>query len=215
MSFRVRLAICFTILAGCTPAQAMTFRIVAIDDPDWCGRKCPLGIAAEGLISRATPDEFEAFARAHVRDKNVLVLLNSDGGNVVASMRLGHTIRRIGANTAVAANSEGADGRAQFAAGRCFSACVYALMGGVKRVVPPGSFAGVRRMFADVPGGGLGLFQERRNDNGSMRELLESYAETMGVDRGLVASAESQQSADIRILTPQEIAQWRLGSNRF
>ncbi|MFM9152903.1 MAG: hypothetical protein ACKOPC_04745, partial [Methylocystis sp.] len=31
--------------------------------------------------------------------------------------------------------------------GRCYSACVYALMGGSRRVIPPESRVGVHRMF--------------------------------------------------------------------
>ena len=108
-------------------------------------------------------------------------------------MELGRVFRKVGAATVVARAVADSDGRSHLAAGRCFSACVYALMGGRKRVVPAQSLVGVHRMFAleagaDPAGGGGGT--RRRFDNGDMRSTLSRYSQAMGVSRELIATAE-------------------------
>jgi hypothetical protein len=37
----------------------------------------------------------------------------------------------------------------------------------------------------------------------------------MGVSRDLINTAESTPSDSLRVLSAREVAQWRLGSNRF
>lgn len=205
---------------GASPARAdMSFRLVSVDSGR-CGAHCPQAIAADGEISDATPGEFIDFVRASARGRNVrsVIFLNSPGGKVVASMELGRIFRKVGAATVVARAVEDGEGHAHLAAGRCFSACVYALMGGRKRVVPDQSLVGIHRMFAleagaDPAGGGGGA--RRRYDNGDMRSALARYSASMGVSRDLINHAEHIPPDSIHLLSRSEVARWRLGSTHF
>jgi hypothetical protein len=103
-------------------------------------------------------------------------------------------------------------------AGVCYSACVYALMGGKKRVIPPQSRVGLHRMYNyntsfDAAQGGF--VSERYYDDGGMRRKLSSYARRMGVDSGLIESAERGSSDRVHVLTRAEIQRWRLASQRL
>jgi hypothetical protein len=198
----------------------MTFRLEAMRLGGPCGAHCPQVIVADGQISNSTPDEFLRFLRENAgrQDLRTVVFLNSDGGYVVASMELGQIFRRIGAATVVARLSPSFRGSSRFMTAKCLSACVYAFMGGVKRVSPPGSVLGIHRMFANQARGG-GIFGdgpvERVYDNGSMASLLANYSSRMGVSRDLIRYAEHISSQNIHVITPAELARWRLASRGF
>ena len=195
-------------------AADMSFTLVTVGDAARCGDRCPLAIAAEGEITNATPDEFVSFVRSNARsDMRSVVFLDSPGGKVVSSMELGQAFRRLGIAAIVARPTDGSGSR--IAAGRCFSACVYAFMGARKRVIPPQSRIGIHRMFsydasADPAGGTL---RSMRHDDGGMREILARYSTMMGVSRGLIDAAEQTSSETIHVLSPSEIARWHLGAS--
>ena len=88
-------------------AQAMEFRLQSVGDGTGCRAHCPRVIVAEGQITNSTPDEFLEFLRENVGDSDLrtVVLLNSQGGYVVASMELGQMFRRIGAATSRGASA--------------------------------------------------------------------------------------------------------------
>lgn len=213
-------ALAATAMFGSSSASAdMSFSLAPVADVARCGARCPQAIVADGEITDSTPTDFLAFVRARVGagDIRSIVLLNSPGGKVVASMELGRMFRKVGAAAIVARAVEGGDGRSHIAAGRCFSACVYALMGGRKRVVPTQSQVGVHRMFAvessiDPAGGSL---KQRRFDDGNMRGVLARYSSSMGVSTDLINKAEQTPTDSIHVLSSQEVARWRLGSTRF
>jgi len=205
--------------SGAMGAQAMNFRLEAMRLGGPCGAHCPQVIVAEGQISNSTPDEFLQFLRENAarHDLRTVVFLNSEGGYVVASMELGQIFRRIGAATVVARLSP-SRGSSRFMTAHCLSACVYAFMGGVKRVAPPGSVLGIHRMFANQAQG-HGIWgdgpSERVYDNGSMAGLLANYSSRMGVSRDLIRYAEHIASQSIHVITPAELARWRLASRSF
>ena len=191
-------------------AEAMSFRRVSVASPSICSGACDPPIVAEGEISDATPNEFLAFLRENpsAHHARVLVFIDLPGGKIVAGIELGKIFRKIGVTAAVGrlAQSEGG-GVAQPVGGDCFSACVYAFIGARKRLVPRGSRIGIHRMFAHVGG-------SRQFDNGEMAAVLRRYSNMMGVSPDLIAATEQGTSDTIRILTPAEIAKWRLASPR-
>ncbi|MCC3245221.1 hypothetical protein LG047_07790 [Methylocystis sp. WRRC1] len=201
-------------------AEDMGFRVVGLGSGA-CGARCPQVIAAQGEIVEGTPDAFLAFVRQNVGGGNLhgIVLLDSPGGKVVASMELGQAIRRLGMAVIVARPAaDQSSGAMAVAAGRCYSACVYALMGGKKRVIPPESRVGVHRMFNystsfDLAEGGL--VRERNYDDGGMRATLSRYASMMGVSTDLVNLAERTSPDQLYMLTGADIARWRLGSRKL
>lgn len=201
-----------------TRATAMTFQLVTLGDGR-CGANCPRVISAQGEIGEETPDALLGFLGDHLRRGDVrgIVLLDSPGGKVVASMEFGQTLRRLGMAVIVARPTTETASTGDLAAGRCYSACVYALMGGRKRVIPPQSRIGVHRMFAYTSNfslADLGMVRERNLDDGGMRDMLASYSRSMGVSVDLVNLAERTSPDQLHILTAAEIARWRLGSRK-
>jgi hypothetical protein len=204
--------------AGAAQASGMTFRLESLGGA--CRGACPVAIVAEGQITNSTPGEFMAFLRENAanRDLRTVVFLNSEGGYVMASMELGQIFRRIGAATVVArlAPSSGQSGR--FLSANCLSACVYAFMGGRKRVAPQGSALGIHRMFANQvvdPGFFGDGTLVRRYDNGSMAAHLMAYSARMGVSRELILTAEHISSSSLHLVTSSEMSRWNLASRVF
>jgi hypothetical protein len=203
------------VVTACLAAQAapMTFRATPVGDN--CGSKCSLMIVAEGDITPNTPDRFLEFVQRQSRDPNMrgVVLINSSGGRVGASMQLGKYFREAG--VAVIVGRVGGNG---IAPGRCFSACVYALIGGKKRVVPKVSQIGVHRMVAFHHGGRADDDMNRFEAVFATPELvqrLSDYVGSMGVSREVISTAERTRHDELRILTPEEIRRWKLGSENF
>lgn len=199
-------------------AEDMSFRVIGVDGGR-CRGNCPQVIAAQGEIAESTPDAFINFVTQNVGAGNLhgIVLLDSPGGKVVASMELGQAMRRLGMAVIVArpAADQGRD--MALAAGRCYSACVYALMGGRKRVIPPQSRVGIHRMFNYSTSFDLseGIVRERNYDDGGMRAMLARYASGMGVSPELVNLAERTSPDQLYMLTGADIARWRLGARKL
>lgn len=212
------LAVAIAPLAG---AQAMSFRTVPVGNGvGGCGANCPQVVAAEGEIDESTANAFLSFVQENVGAGNLhgVVLLDSPGGKVNASMEFGRALRRLGMAVIVARPASEYFDAGGLAAGRCYSACVYALMGGKKRVVPPQSRVGIHRMFNYTTSFDLaegGLVQERNYDDGGMLAKLSRYSNMMGVSSELVNFAERTSSDQLHMLSGEEIVRWRLGSRRL
>ena len=210
-------------LGGCasvaTGGAPMDFRVAKVDDGH-CSPHCPDVIAARGQIGIDTADRFVAFLRGASKVKSLrdVVLIDSPGGKVVGAMRLGAAFRKLGAAVVVArVAGEGPDAVA--GPGLCMSACAYAFMGGVKRVVPSHSLVGIHRMSRlEYEPGGQGdahLVSQRVFATPDMVAALTVYARSMGVSAGLVKLAETVPPANIHIVTPAEERRWRLATSKF
>jgi hypothetical protein len=198
-------------------AEPMSFRLLPLEDARRCGSQCAQAIVADGEITNATPQEFLSFVANNVQGNvRAVVFLNSPGGRVVASMELGQLFRKLGVAAIVARAGQTYGGTA-LASGHCFSACVYALMGGRKRIIPPQSQVGVHRMFQYQatldPAGGATI--SRQYDNGRMRSMLSRYSRQMGVNSRVIEDAERTSSDSIHVLSNGEIARWRLGQPKL
>lgn len=214
----------FVVLSGgcgiSAPAYAgeMRFNLVSIGNAQYCGAQCPDVITANGEITDNTPYNFLNFVHDNIghRDLHSVILLDSPGGKVVAAMELGRIWRRLGATAVVARPELGR--RSRFLAASCESACVYALIGARRRVVPPGSIVGVHRMFFyDDDSGPMneGSPGRRHYDNGSMKAMLSRYTARMGVSPALISEAERISSDHIHILSRAEMARYHLASSKF
>ena len=207
----------FSLPAGA--AEEMNFRVVGLDAGN-CGARCPQVIAAQGEIGEGTPNAFLSFVRENVGGGNLhgILLLDSPGGKVVASMELGQALRRLGMAVIVARPAaEQASRNMALVSGRCYSACVYALMGGRKRVIPPQSRVGIHRMFNYSTSFDFseGFVRERNYDDGGMRAMLARYASGMGVNPELVNLAERTSPDQLYMLSGSDITRWRLGSRKL
>jgi hypothetical protein len=195
----------------------MSFRLAKLNERT-CGSRCPRVIVAEGVIEEDTPEAFVEFLKSVADAPNLrdVVVLDSPGGRVVASMRLGAALRKLRAAVIVARFGD-ADNLNAPSAGRCMSACVYALMGGTKRVVPPESRLGIHRM-SSMESGGLGRLSGPASlsyASDDMVDSLASYAAGMGVNPTVIRVAERIPPTEIHILSSAELRRWRLASPKF
>ena len=204
--------------AAWAQAEPMTFHLARIAQ-DRCASDCPQVIVAEGVIEEDTPQAFIDFVRTAADEPGArgVVLLSSPGGRVVASMRLGAALRQMKAAVIVARSwSEG--GRDVTVAGQCMSACVYAMMGGVKRIVPPESRVGIHRMSREEAGENSPRAPHaitRSYASEDMVDALANYAAEMGVNPTVIRTAERISPDEIHILSPGELRRWRLASSKF
>jgi hypothetical protein len=106
-----------------------------------CGKACHTWISAAGVITENTARDFEVFAE----DNNVrgaTLVLDSEGGSVVAGLALGRAIRRFDMATTVGKTillpSDDGKARARLSPDTsCESMCAFLLLGGTRRYVPP------------------------------------------------------------------------------
>jgi hypothetical protein len=198
---------------------AMSFRLAKLEGRS-CGGRCPRVIVADGIIEEDTPETFVDFLKS-VADAPTLrdvVVLNSPGGRVVASMRLGSALRKLRAAVIVARFGGDNDEVDAPTAGQCMSACVYALMGGARRVVPPASRLGIHRMSSQENSGGVGRFFAPPSPSYAspdMVDALAGYAAQMGVSPTVIRVAERIPPEEIHIISPNELRRWRLASPKF
>ena len=193
--------------AAFAEGASMTFRVEPLE-AGRCGARCPHVIVADGVIETSTPQAFVDFLKSGAEDRNLrrIVFFNSRGGNVVASMAFGHILRELRVAGVVGRFHISGDSGPYV--GECLSACVYAMMGAVRRVAPPASVVALHRMSAPSP---------MSSDLAEPRlvALVARYAQRMGVDPALVRSAESLAPGAVRVLTRREIRAWRLATARF
>ena len=107
-----------------------------------CGKSCRSWISAVGPITERTPDDFSAFAvQSDVH--GATLVLDSVGGSVLGTIRLGHLVRGFDITTTVGNTviSTAIDGSVtasvSHAGASCESMCGFVLLGGVRRYVPP------------------------------------------------------------------------------
>lgn len=201
----------------------MSFQLVRFGNIAQCGASCPQVISAEGEITNDTPREFYDFVAGNMKNSEMrsVVFLHSPGGGVVAAMRLGEMFRTSGVMAVVARIRPAPQGMGSAAlavpGARCLSACVYALMGAKKRVVPRGSILGIHRMFFYADGGDAASATGRpARTYGSpdfVRQLAK-YASSMGVSRDVIFTAEKIDPDHIHVVTARELSRWRLASRK-
>jgi hypothetical protein len=137
---------CLSALAGGTPtdklqSSSMRFEWRVETPAERCGRTCRTWISAVGPVTDRTPDDFVAFA-AQKDVRGAALVLDSEGGSVVDTIKLGHVLRSFDIGTTVGTTVVGtaADGSSTVAlspAAACESMCAFVLLGGARRYVPP------------------------------------------------------------------------------
>src|SRR5262245_19453782 len=107
-----------------------------------CGRSCRTWVSAVGLVTDRTARDFEIFANDNLV-RGATLVLDSEGGSVLAAMALGRAIRRLDMTTTVGKTlvlPPADDGSARATIARkatCESMCAFILLGGARRFVPP------------------------------------------------------------------------------
>lgn len=212
-------------LSGCVGAAAggpeMSFRRVNLQEGAGCkGNDCASVIAAQGRVTRDTPQLFAEFVRSELPRapmRNVVVL-SSPGGHVGASLELGLMLRALG-TTVLVGKAEANDTGAVSALGpsNCYSACAYTLMGAKNRIVPSGSKVGVHRMHGF--GNAIDPTREQAGQRfltagGREVDALKRYVAAVGVDPRLIDLAETVSPDDIHILSTEDMRRFRMAVDR-
>lgn len=115
--------------------------------PGACQSDCTDWISAVGIITGDTPAQFDDFTRG--RDlKDTRVVLDSSGGSVLDAIKMGRSWRSLGVRTSVGMVIErDGTGRAVMPEAYCESMCVFLLLGGVTRDIPPEAHIRVHQIW--------------------------------------------------------------------
>lgn len=140
-------------------------------------------IAAEGEIRPDTAEKLKAYLAAEKIEYRATIALHSPGGDLAGALKLGEFIRARGVDTTVASTHFGALGSYDDdEPGICASACAYAFLGGLERLVPDGSRLGVHQ-FTSVNSTGS------EADAQQTVAVLANYMAKMGASRDLLVPA--------------------------
>jgi len=108
---------------------------------DQCGQQCRSWIAASGVITESTARDFERFAKDN-EVRGATLVLDSEGGSVLAALALGRAIRNfdmtttVGKTTLLPPDKNGVQRAILSAKATCESMCAFILLGGTRRYVP-------------------------------------------------------------------------------
>jgi hypothetical protein len=122
------------------PLGTMRFELKREGSAETCRDNCRLWIFASGLITPEAPRDFDRFTRTN-DVRGATLVLDSNGGSVIAALALGRLVRSLGLNTmvgkAIALPSDRADPRANVSPqASCESMCAFVLLAGTRRYVP-------------------------------------------------------------------------------
>jgi hypothetical protein len=208
--FRVLVTSSLILFSTCA-AQALSYRVASLDDGR-CGprRNCPVVFVATGEIERREIDRFRSFVGGLNQRASGprAVVIDSAGGNLAGAFALGLILRRIGVPVIVGSVRDG-----ELEPGFCGSACIFALMGGRSRQVPPGSVVAVHAPERVPERDGPDSHEFSGSTFASRAQLIKvlaDYARMMGVDPALIALTMSVPPDTRRELTAEEIRRFRL-----
>ena len=195
-----------------------------------CGTDCNEWIAAEGQIETGSAQQLRTFL-TKLGKRKLPIFFHSPGGNVTASLAIGRLLREremtAGVSETVPVGCVGTSEQACRAlkqsgyvlpatlrnVSACNSACVFALIGGKVRYVPPGARLGVhssRVVIFRLGGGSLNASSKQiaslqRTRLAELNVDTRRYVQEMKVDVRLFELAAKIPHEDIYYLTREEI----------
>lgn len=202
----LRAAVSYLMLAGVLSmaahsdqySEAMTFEVHTTNPT--CP-ECTI-ISVVGVIQTTTAEEFRDFLRNHSVPSGTLVDFDSPGGSLVGGTELGRAIRANGFRTSVGMNAPAKERL-------CASACAYAFLGGVDRIIHPDSSFGIHQFYGDSGSlSGVELAQD------VIADLLE-YVSTMGISADFVKVASGTSAQEMTWLNPAESLTMRVTTQDF
>jgi hypothetical protein len=208
--------------------NAMTFRLWHSDAGLLFGEGSRDYIFADGNIAEDTADTFAAFlAQNPPKLANTTVVLNSNGGNLDAGLKLGRLIRKnklwtsvgsllptnIGVTPTVPAKMVPYLRKPSSPpfTGYCYSSCTFAFLGGVFRFIDYGSDYGVHRFAFVDPSPGENLSDDAQETSGA----LVQYVVEMGIDAQFITQMSLKGPDDINHLTMQQLVALKVITPRW
>jgi hypothetical protein len=178
--------------ASSAHAGSMSFQVLKVN----CPKNCTKVLFGEGEIKYDTDRKFRSALRKVGR--NAPVILHSPGGDLAGGLKLGLAFREMGSSVGVAPG------------GACFSACAYALFGGVNRKVLTGGQLGVHEFIEVGRDPKKKLSAAEIKHNKEIVELLNVYAEAMGVSPDVIGMAVATSHNDIKVLSKRQLKRLRV-----
>ena len=115
-----------------------------------CQPDCKGWVSAVGIVTSDSPKEFDEFARDRMLN-GATIVLDSSGGSVNDSIALGRRFRNLGALTTVGVTVRLLTGQGERASvvseAWCESMCVFLLLSGKTRYVPPAAHVRVHQIW--------------------------------------------------------------------
>jgi hypothetical protein len=204
---------------------------LAKGDPHSCGHDCDQWIAADGKIDLAAPQRLRALL-AKIGKRRLPIFFHSPGGSVVGSLELGRLIRQqklvagvartipsgcdrdnLRDKACKALKRSGTELKSEFDTDLtlCNSGCVYALLGGTVRLVPPGVKLGIHDTGLD-PTKTLPRDVSWSRMKRAGHERILDYVREVGFDRALAEAAFAVPYESVRLLDRDELV--RFGIDR-
>jgi hypothetical protein len=159
--------------------ESMRFEWQVEGPAELCGTHCRTWISATGVITDESARTFEAFARGSDLRGHRLVL-DSEGGSVLAALALGRTIRKYDMTTTVGRTTTQPADRGKGAAratlsynASCESMCAFLLLAGTRRHVPKEARVLVHQIW-------LGAKSKRARETGYTAEELQLVQRDIG-----------------------------------
>jgi hypothetical protein len=207
---------------------------------DACGPGCSEWIAAEGQFDLGALQRLRAFL-ARLGGRKLPIFFQSSGGLQEQAVAIGRLLREremtAGVSRTIPAGCVGASEaacRALKQSGQkldaelhsvasCNSACVYALVGGKVRQVPPGARLGVHsgKLIQVRSDGRVEFISHSSSPSGdkakfaAMNAQLQRYLREMRMDAGLFELAERVPHEQIHYLSRDEIARFGIDPREF
>lgn len=192
------------IAIGCgTPAEAtpMTFDVIYLNHTNV--------IVADGEITSDTPSAFRAFLDSGKLDGfNLVIHLNSPGGNLYGGMELGRMIRKARLTSEVLSYSPRRPGEEFWSPmerpGLCASACALAFLGGERRHLAEGSILGFHQ-FSGGDSDDIGSISMTQAQTQLVSGELLEYITGMGVSPKLFSKLSSALPQEMFVPTRPEL----------
>lgn len=159
------------------------------------GAHCAPIVLASGPITHATYDQFVAHMQTMEAEPS-FIAFDSIGGNLGQALKMGVFIRALGLSTRVAQGSD------------CFSACVYAFIGGITRTVDAGARMGVHQFSPESED-----IKVTMEDNRQVIAGVSRYTQAMNVSEHLSSLALMAPPDEINVLTADQVRMLGLDNN--
>ncbi len=164
----------------------------------------------DGDIELDSGQKFEAYLKANNVPAYTIVVLNSMGGSATGGMDLGRIIRKYGFETSVGRQSRNSDPDVRSTqAGECYSACVFAYMGGKFRYLAKDSKLGVHRFY----------FKEKVDNAADIAQIataaMVNYLSEMDIDPNFISIMTLASGKEIYEPKREVLEQFNVVNNGF
>jgi hypothetical protein len=159
-------------------------------------------VFAVGTVEPTSASELRAFLEQHSVPAGSLIDLSSPGGSLAGGVDLGRTIRSAGLRTSIGMRGTSSEQM-------CASACAYAFLGGVSRIVHPNSSFGIHKFYGKIQS------PDAVETTQEIVAALLGYVSSMGVSSELIEIASSTASNDMTWLDASQRMNLRVTTEQF